>query len=490
MKTVIFLLVICALGAGGSYYYMEYVSPESEPTFRLVAIKRGEILWTIGASGTVQPEEVVDVGAQVAGKVNSFGPDPRGQTDPRFKGKSIDYGSPVHVGTLLTKIDDATYKAVRDQAAAALERAVADLRQAQARSTQAKADFDRAERLRAIAVKNQGESRVGGKPTAPIIAISGTDYDLAKANRDVADANVAVFEAAVKQSKAALDLAETNLAYTVITSPTEGVIIERRVNIGQTVVAALNAPSMFLIAKDLSKMQVWSQVNEADIGRIRSEMPVRFTVDAFPGEVFHGKVEQVRLNAQMTQNIVLFTVVVTFDNSKRKILPYLTANVQFEVEEHRNVLLVPTGALRWRPRPQLIAPDIRETVVAVLASKAGAKGGESGVAKHPEKEDSKAADKGTGKRGESEVKSAGEPRADRPAKEREDQGRLWVQDGEFVRPIEVQVVASDGSMTEVSGPEIREDLEVVLGEMRKESSENGDATNPFAPKLFGKKKSS
>ena len=144
----------------------------------------------------------------------------------------------------------------------------------------------------------------------PIVAISESDYDLAVANDKVAKANLGVGKAVVEQNRAGLTQAQTDLDYTMIKSPVEGVIVDRRVNIGQTVVAALNAPSLFLIAKDLSRMQVWASVNEADIGRIRKGMPVRFTVDAYPGETFEGKVTQIRLNAQMTQNVVTYTVVV------------------------------------------------------------------------------------------------------------------------------------------------------------------------------------
>ena len=170
------------------------------------------------------------------------------------------------------------------------------------------------------------------------------------ANYKAAEANVAVGEATIQQNEAALEMAKTNLGYSTIKSPVDGVIIDRRVNIGQTVVASLNAPSLFLIAKDLRRMQVWASVNEADIGRIHPSMPVRFTVDAYPGEVFRGKVVQVRLNATMTQNVVTYTVVVTTDNSDGKLLPYLTANVNFELEQRDNVLLVPNAALRWKPR--------------------------------------------------------------------------------------------------------------------------------------------
>ena len=158
--------------------------------------------------------------------------------------------------------------------------------------------------------------------------------------------------------------AKTNLGYTTITSPVRGMILDRRVNIGQTVVASLNAPSLFLIAKDLRRMQVWASVNEADIGRIRVNMPVRFTVDAYPGQMFRGKVTQIRMNATMTQNVVTYTVVVTTDNSSGKLLPYLTANVQFEMDQRSNVLLAPNAALRWKPQASQIDPAASKTAIS------------------------------------------------------------------------------------------------------------------------------
>ena len=194
----------------------------------------------------------------------------------------------------------------------------------------------------------------------PKQAIAETDYDTVMANYKAASANVAVGKATIRQDKAALRTAETNLGYTTIASPVRGVIIDRRVNIGQTVVASLNAPSLFLIAKDLRRMQVWASVNEADIGHIHVGMPVQFTVDAYPGQTFRGSVTQIRMNATMTQNVVTYTVVVTTDNSDGKLLPYLTANVQFEMERGRGVCWCPmprcVGSRRprkWtRPRPK------------------------------------------------------------------------------------------------------------------------------------------
>src|SRR5207245_2783342 len=138
-----------------------------------------------------------------------------------------------------------------------------------------------------------------------------------------------------------------------------GVIIDRRVNIGQTVVASLNAPSLFLIAQDLRRMQVWVAVNEADIGNIRPGQPVTFTVDAFPDEVFRGQATKIRLNEDMTQNVRTYTDEVVTDNSSGRLLPYLTANVKFEVARREDVLIVPNTALRWTPPPELVAPDAR-----------------------------------------------------------------------------------------------------------------------------------
>ena len=265
-------------------------------------------------------------------------------------------------------------------------------------------------------------------------------------------------EATIKQNEAALSLAKQNLSYTTIKSPVEGVIVDRRVNIGQTVVASLNAPSMFLIAKDLSKMQVWASVNEADIGRIlnRKEMPVRFTVDAYPGEIFQGKVIQVRYNAQMTQNVVTYTVVVGFDNSNKKLIPYLTANLQFEAEEHKNVLLVPNAAVRWKPRPEQVVPELREKIAPTLASRPGDK----------------------------DPKTTSDAKSAKLANDRVDRGRLWVKDGKFVRPVDIQIGSSDGTQTEVSGDEVKEGMKVVTGELRSTDLADGDTTNPFAPKLF------
>ncbi len=436
MKIVFVALVVVGLAAGGAVYYTKHVAADAAVSFRTVAVKRDNLLSMIGSTGTVEPEEVVDVGAQVVGIIKSLGVDPN---DPAKK-KTIDYGSIVHKDTVLALIDDAVYKAQVDQAKATLDRSKADLLELQAHCDQAEQEWKRAEAL------------------LPTKAIADTDYDLDVANYKAAKANVAVGVATIKQNEALLDLAKTNLDYTVIKSPVEGVIVDRRVNVGQTVVSSLNAPSLFLIAKDLRRIQVWASVNEADIGRIHVGLPVHFTVDAYPGDTFRGKVIQIRLNATMTQNVVTYTVVVETDNRDSRLLPYLTANLQFEVEQRSNVLLVPNMALRWKPRPQQIDPEARKTASAAPKAKPGGKPPLS----RPASGDSAA----------------------KPSKERDEPSRVWVPAEEFVRPVEVAIGPSDGSMTEISGEGVREGMKVVIGEGHKEDEESG-TTNPFMPQLRG-----
>ncbi|MGA2059384.1 MAG: HlyD family efflux transporter periplasmic adaptor subunit [Thermoguttaceae bacterium] len=466
MKLALSIIMVIVLVAGGAAYYTVYVAAETPTNFLTVTVNRDDLLSTISATGTVEPEEVVDVGAQVVGRIKDFGIDPSelkgrksADIDPQelAKMKRIDYGSVVHEDTELAYIDDAVYKAQVDQAKAAYIRSQADLKQMQAKLLQTERDRKRAEELRSIK-DIPGTDR-------PIKGIADSDYDLAVANNEVAKANVAVGEATIVQNKAALDMSKTNWDYCFIKSPVEGVIVARRVNIGQTVAGgSLNTPSMFLIAKDLSKMQVWASVNEADIGKIRTrqDMPVQFTVDAYPGEVFRGKVAQIHLDANSTQNVVTYTVVVAFDNSNLKLIPYLTANLQFEIDQRKDVLLVPNAAVRWKPRPEQIVPELREKMASALGGRSGDR-------------DPQNASASLG--GARPVKQL--------ARGREDRGRLWVKDGKFVRPVDIQIGSTDGTQTEISGDEVKEGMKVVRGESKSpELADSGDTTNPFAPRIF------
>src|SRR5947209_1639745 len=350
-KKFLLPLVLVLAGGGGAVYLYAGHGPSKAAGFRTAAVERGDLQATISATGTIEPEEVVDVGAQVAGQIKELGADPH---DSR---KHIDYGSQVEEGTVLARIDDSLYKTQVDQAAAQLaqakageQRARADLLQMKAKVTQTERDWGRAQQL------GPGHGN----------AISATDYDTAKAVYETAKSALGVGEAAILQAQtdvaraeAALKQAQTNLGYATIASPVKGVIVDRRVNVGQTVVASLNAPSLFLIAKDLSRMQIWASVNETDVGQIRPGQKVNFTAAAFPKESFPGRVQQIRLNASMTQNVVIYTVEVTTDNPNGQLLPYLTANVRFVTGSRHSVFVVPNAALRWQPPSNQIAPQFR-----------------------------------------------------------------------------------------------------------------------------------
>jgi HlyD family secretion protein len=438
------ILIIIGLGLVAALGLIFYLSRGSFTAvrFKMVQVKRGDLQATISATGTVEPEEVVDIGAQVAGRIVSFGKDKSGE--------EIDYGSVVEPGMVLARIDDALYaadaasaKAQLAQTKAAVLKAKADLGQMQAKLLQTGNDWARAQKL------------------GPSDALSQTDFDAARAAYEVAKANLAVGKAAVVQAEGAVIQAEAvlkralqNLSYCTIVSPVKGVIIDRRVNIGQTVVSSLNAPSLFLLAKDLKRLQVWVSVNEADIGRIKPGQPVAFTVDAYPGEVFSGQVGKVRLNATMTQNVVTYTVEIITDNSSGKLLPYLTANVNFIVGEAKNVLLVPNAALRWTPRTDQVVAEFRGT-----------------TPKKTKKSKAPALVKPEAKAGQ----------------EQKARGVVYVPQGTLVRPVYIDLGLSDGSLTEVESPKLQEGTTLVVGEMGNQSAgEPSPGGSPFTPQLFRK----
>ena len=421
---IIVVLVVVGLAVVGVWSYRS--GRDKGQVFHTTPVRRGDLVTTISATGTIEPIASVDIGAQVAGVINAFGKDSRG--------KPIDWGSVVEAGTVLARIDDSLYAAALETAKAQLQQneankisADANVLQMKAKLLQAQADWNRAQKL------------------GPSDALAQSAYDQYQANYEVAKANLAAAIAAVEQAKAAvaqakanLNTARINLDYCTIKSPVNGVVIDRRVNIGQTVVSSLSAPSLFLIASDLKHIQVWLSVNEADIGSISRGQPVTFTVDAYPGRVFHGHVDQVRLNATMTQNVVTYTVAVDTDNEDGKLLPYQTANAQFQIGSRHGVLMVPNAALSWSPRPNQIVPDSRKR---------------SGHRDHG-----------------SDIAGS--------------RGIIWVEQGKFVRPIRVKTGLTDGASTEVEGRGLTEGLSVVIGEgMREAEAAPSTDRNPFTPQI-------
>ena len=254
---------------------------------------------------------------------------------------------------VLANIDDSLYvsevrecEANREQALAAIETAKANITLSEAQLKLAEANWKRAQQLNPQNVIPQSD-----------YDSALADYEVAKADIGVSKANLAQAEAQLAAAEATLIKAKQNLGYCVISSPVNGVIIDRRVNIGQTVNSSMSAPSLFLIAKDLKKMQVWVSVNEADVGEIKVGQKAEFTVDAFPNRTFFGEVLKIRLNATMSQNVVTYIAEIGTDNSDETLLPYLTANVEFILAERDNVLAVPNSALRFTPDAAMVPEE-------------------------------------------------------------------------------------------------------------------------------------
>lgn len=364
MKKFFSIIIICLITAliiWGLAVLIKNKSFKSEGKiiFRTEKLAKTDVVRTISATGTVEPEELINVGAQVNGRIMKFGTD--------ADGKTVDYGSRVKKGAVLALIDDVIYKselqqaqASREQSKAAILTAEASIKECTANEIRAKNEWDRA--------KSLSEKKI----------MSGSETDSAKAaylsalaQSAKAQASLAQAKAQLASAEAVLTKAERNLEYCSIVSPVDGIIIDRRVSIGQTVVSNQTASSMFLVAKDFKKMQVWVSVNEADIGAIKPGMPVRFSCDAFPNEMFNGVVHRIRMNATLSSNVVTYIVEVNASNDNLRLLPYLTANVKFIRGERKNVLAVPNALLRFVPPANLLdqtvpVPEIKSRREAVL----------------------------------------------------------------------------------------------------------------------------
>jgi HlyD family secretion protein len=299
------------------------------------AVERGAIHDAVEATGAVNAVTTVQVGSQVSGTISKL---------------NADFNSRVHHGEIIALIDPALFRGSLRQAAADSENAYANvlasranLAKTKAALTQAQADYDRSVKLAKDDLIAQQQ-----------LEISKANYEGAVAAVGGAEANVEQAGAQLSQKAAAVSVARTNLSYTVIRSPIDGVVVARNVDVGQTVAASLQAPTIFTIAQDLAKMQVYAKVDESDIGRIHVGRSVTFKVDAFPRQVFNGTVSQIRMNPTVVQNVVTYDAVIDFANPEMKLFPGMTAYVTIPVASVDDVLKIPNAALHYRPS---IAPD-------------------------------------------------------------------------------------------------------------------------------------
>ena len=315
MKKVIFLVLLAAAAGGGGYVYQKKRPKKVEVAYRTAKVKRDTLVQDIRATGTIQPIKEVEVGTQVNGRILQL---------------YVDFNSAVTTNQIVALIDPAVYEANHAKDCAQLKSNQANVELYTVKLALAEKDLSRKTEL---ANRNM---------------LSKADLDIVQAERDALFAQLKISQAAVEQSSAVVKLSKTNLDYCTIRSPVNGVVIARNVDEGQTVVSSMNAQKLFLIATDLKRIQVEASIPEADVGLIRTNQPVSFTVDAYR-DTFNGVVKQIRLAATTMQNVVTYPVIVEADNPDEKLFPGMTANISVEVARKEDVQVIPAAALRFAP---------------------------------------------------------------------------------------------------------------------------------------------
>jgi HlyD family secretion protein len=410
-----------------------------DPSYRLGTVEQGNIQQTVSATGALSAVKTVQVGTQVSGQVAAI---------------FADFNDRVTKGQLLARIDPTLQEqAVRD-AQAQLERTQAQLRQAQQ-------EYDR------------------NAPLARDKFISASEFGTVQVNLSVA-------QAAVKSAEVTRDRARQNLAYTNIYAPISGVVVERNVDVGQTVAASLSAPQIFLIAQDLSQMQILASVDESDISSIKEGQPVQFTVQSYPGRNFTGTVDQVRLQSKTTDNVVSYTAVVTLMNADGKLLPGMTATVEFITGSATGVLTVPNAALRFKPTAEeLAASGLPATAGADSSRRGGARTGATTSA---------GADAGGGFGGRAGGTGGAGATAGAGARTRRTgsgtgggPGTIWTLDAtKKLRPIRVRIGLADGQRTQVTGKDLAAGTPVIIGTATAATAASPSPTsNPLTPQRGG-----
>jgi HlyD family secretion protein len=345
------LIVIVVLGLVGLFAVFGLNRHTAAQHFT-AKVERGGIDDVVEATGTINAVITVQVGSQVSGTITKL---------------NVDFNSRVHKGDVIALIDPALFKGALLQAEADLQNADANvvaaraaLEKAEAAVVQAKADYDRAVNLTREGVTSRQQ-----------LDQAKMNYDSAKASEKAAAASITQAQAQASQKRAAVTVAQTNLDYTVIRSPINGTVVARNVDVGQTVAASLQAPTIFTIAQDLKKMWVYAKTDESDVGNIKEGKPVTFKVDAFPKETFRGTVSQVRMNATTVQSVVTYDTIIEFENPDLKLFPGMTAYATIPVASVQKALKIPNTALRYKP------PMSAEEILAIYKERGIGNGGSS-----------------------------------------------------------------------------------------------------------------
>jgi HlyD family secretion protein len=401
------LLVVVAVAA--VLVHRAAQAKDSAP-YRFTTVERGNVESTVSATGTLGAVRTVAVGTQVSGQIAEL---------------LVDFNDTVKKGQLLARIDPTLQQQAVTDAQASVERA-------QAQYLQAQRDYNRNRELMS-----------SGLVARSVFETTDSTLDVARAN--------------VKSARVALDRARQNLEYTNIYAPIDGVVVERNVDDGQTVAASLSAPQLFLIANDLRNMQILASVGEGDIAQIKEGQKVKFTVQALSGQTFEGDVNQVRLQSATNENVVNYTVVVSVANPEKKLLPGMTARVEFLTSNAENVLKVANAALRFKPAEGAVV------VTTTAASTADA-----------------ARSRSRASRGDGAGTAPGQPARRQRSRGTGGMGTLYVADAKgALTPIRVRTGLTDGSVTEVRGRDLKDGMKVVAGTSQPQSASTTSNASPF-----------
>jgi HlyD family secretion protein len=407
-----FLLIAAGVG------YYRSTQTEQTPTIVTAPITRGDVIEIVDATGTLQAVTTVQVGTQVSGTIKAL---------------HADFNSRVRRGQVIAELEPSLFDAQVEQARASLVRLEAEASRAAVQRDDAQRKLRRAQEL------------------AERQLIPATELEAAEMTAHEADASVRAADAQVVQARASLNQSEVNLAHTIIAAPIDGIVISRNVDVGQTVAASMQAPTLFVIARDLAAMQVNASIAESDIGQIRAGQPVSFRVDAYPDEVFTGRVSQVRLEPVVQQNVVSYVTTIDVPNPDLKLKPGMTANVTVEIARTTNVLRVPNAALRVRPSDEMVTALGRPPAEAEAERTPGMPH-ERGTA---------------GLRG---------PDITTPSRH----AVVWISRGGRLEQVPVRISITDGSYTAVLAGALSEGAEVVTG-ITRQSTTSSTTRSPLLP---------
>ena len=411
-KKLITVAIVAMAAVTSGYVLYRRAHSAAVPAYRTAAVQRGNIESTVAATGTLGAVTTVQVGTQVSGQISAI---------------YVDFNSKVKKGQLIARIDPTLQQQAVEDAQAGVSRAQATL-------TQTKLEYDRNKTLHDQKIV-----------TDPEFNTAQLNYQLARAN--------------ATSAQIALDKARQNLSYTSIYAPIDGIVVERDMDVGQTVAASLSAPQLFVIAKDLSQMQILATVDESDIGQIKDDQTVSFTVQAYPGQTFTGAVRQVRINSTTVNNVVNYTAVVAVANPSGKLLPGMTATVKFLTGSATDALSVPNAALRFKP--------------AIAA-------GDSAAARKRTR---------TGTSGTVRNVAAGATRDSTRTVRDSTMSTLWYLDStNALKPARVHAGLTDGSRTVVTGNAIKEGMQIVIGaNTGTGTTPAATLTNPLQPQSTGRR---